>query len=123
MRAFGLPYLGRCPKTLASSYLSRHAPRRRFGIGLAIGDETCRAGCRCHGGSVMIANNCPDEALPFDGLDSEVAELSLLLPVWQIGALEQAAQAEGVTVAQLLRRIVNRTLTQRSLNQPGYYYG
>ncbi len=71
----------------------------------------------------MIAKNCSDEALPLDVLDGEVAELSLLLPAWQIAALEQAAEAQGITVGQLLRRVVNRTLTQLSLHQPGYYYG
>jgi hypothetical protein len=71
----------------------------------------------------MIAKTCSDETPFLDALDSEVAELSLLLPVWQIGALEQAAQAEGITVGQLLRRAVHRTLTQRSPHEPGYYYG
>lgn len=71
----------------------------------------------------MIAKNCSDEAAPFDSLDGEVTELSLLLPAWQIDALEQVAEAEGITVAQLLRRAVNRTLTQVSPHQPGYYYG
>ena len=71
----------------------------------------------------MIAKNCSDEALPFDVLDGEVTELSLLLPAWQIGALEQAAQAEGITVGQLLRRSINRTLTQQGRHEPGYYYG
>ncbi len=71
----------------------------------------------------MLAKNCPDETLRLEGLDGEVAELSLLLPAWQIDALEQAAQAEGITVAQLLRRLVNRTLAQRNLHQAGYYYG
>ena len=42
----------------------------------------------------------------------EVTELSLLLPAWQIDALERAAQAEGITVAHLLRRVINRALTQ-----------
>ncbi len=71
----------------------------------------------------MIAKNSPDEALPLAVRDGEVAELSLLLPSWQIGALEQAAEAEGITVAQLLRRAVSRTLTQMNLHQPGCYYG
>jgi hypothetical protein len=71
----------------------------------------------------MLVKNCLDDTLPFDSADSEVTELSLLLPAWQISALEQAAQAEGMTVAQLLRRVINRTLSNRSLHQPGYYYG
>jgi hypothetical protein len=71
----------------------------------------------------MIAKNCPDDTLPLDALDGEVTELSLLLPAWQIGALEQAAQAEGITVGQLLRRSINRTLTQHGRHEAGYYYG
>ena len=71
----------------------------------------------------MLAKNCPDEMHRFDTLDSEMAELSLLLPAWQVSALEQAAQAEGITVGQLLRRLVNKTLAQLNLHQPGYYYG
>ena len=74
---------------------------------------------------LMVAKSCSDDMLrsrSFDN-DNEVAELPLLLPAWQIDALEQAAQAEGITVGQLLRRMVNRTLAQLTLNQPGYYYG
>jgi hypothetical protein len=71
----------------------------------------------------MIAKNYPEESFRPPPLDAEVTELSLLLPVWQVSALEQAAEAEGITVAQLLRRIVNKSLVQLSLNQPGYYYG
>jgi len=71
----------------------------------------------------MIAKTCSDETPLLDALDCEVAELSLLLPAWQVGALEEAAEAEGITVGQLLRRVVQRTLTQRSLHEPGYYYG
>jgi hypothetical protein len=71
----------------------------------------------------MLAKYLPDEMVPLETFDNEVAELPLLLPAWQIGALEQAAQAEGITVAQLLRRLVNETLAQYRLDQPGYYYG
>lgn len=71
----------------------------------------------------MVANNDTETARPLYAPDHEVAELSLLLPSWQLGALEQVAQAEGITVAQLLRRAVNRTLTQLDRHQPGYYHG
>jgi hypothetical protein len=70
----------------------------------------------------MVAKNCTDQTLPSD-LEHEVTELSLLLPVWQIDALERAAQAEGITVAQLLRRVINKTVTHATLNPAGYYYG
>jgi hypothetical protein len=71
----------------------------------------------------MVAKNCPDETLRLHVLDSEVTELSLLLPTWQADALEQAARAEDISVAQLLRRLVNKSLAQMCLQQPGYYYG
>ena len=71
----------------------------------------------------MVANPRIDNATRRAPDESDVAELSLLVPAWQIGALEQAAEAEGITVAQLLRRAVNRTLAQMTLHQPGYYYG
>ncbi len=35
----------------------------------------------------------------------EVIELPLLLPEWQVAALEEAAQKRGMTVGQLLRRL------------------
>jgi hypothetical protein len=36
----------------------------------------------------------------------EVVELQLLLPWWQAAALESAAQARGMTIGQLLRRVI-----------------
>lgn len=47
------------------------------------------------------------ELLP---LDDEMAELSLLLPRAQALALIDAAQHEGVSVAQFLRQLVRRAL-------------
>jgi hypothetical protein len=40
----------------------------------------------------------------------EVEELALLLPSWQVMALAEAAESEGLTVAQLMRRLINQTL-------------
>ncbi len=40
----------------------------------------------------------------------DVEELSLLLPSWQIDALAAVAEHEGLTVAQLMRRLVNDAL-------------
>ncbi len=39
-------------------------------------------------------------------LDPEVSEVSLLLPCWQVAALEQQAHAQGLTLAQFMRRIL-----------------
>ncbi len=42
------------------------------------------------------------------GLDGppDVAEISLLLPGWQLAALESAARTRGLTSAQLVRRLL-----------------
>jgi hypothetical protein len=40
----------------------------------------------------------------------DVEELSLLLPSWQIDALAALAEDKGLTVAQLMRRLVNDAL-------------
>jgi hypothetical protein len=37
---------------------------------------------------------------------SDVIELPILLPEWQVVALEEAAKDRGMTVGQLLRRLV-----------------
>lgn len=42
-------------------------------------------------------------ALPFD---EPVSELSLLIPSWQLGRLEQQAYSQGMTVAEMLRRLI-----------------
>lgn len=45
-------------------------------------------------------------------LDEEMAELSLLVPSWQVLALEQAAQSEGISMGQYARRAIQQALTQ-----------
>jgi hypothetical protein len=44
------------------------------------------------------------EPLPY--ADTEVAELSLLLPGWQAAALEEAARSRGMTAGQILRVLI-----------------
>lgn len=39
-------------------------------------------------------------------LDGEMVELSILLPSWQADALENAAQNQGLTIAQMLRCVI-----------------
>jgi hypothetical protein len=39
-------------------------------------------------------------------LEPEVQELSLLLPQWQVEALEIAARGRGLTAGQLIRRLI-----------------
>jgi hypothetical protein len=43
-------------------------------------------------------------------LESDVVELSLLLPGWQLGALEKASRRQGLTTGQLVRRLVQEFL-------------
>jgi hypothetical protein len=40
----------------------------------------------------------------------EMEELELLLPRWQIMALAETAESKGITVGQLMRRLVNQAL-------------
>ncbi len=51
-------------------------------------------------------------AADFRGLADDVVEMSLLLPGWQAGALEKAAQLQGVTTAQLVRTLVRKFLME-----------
>ena len=44
-----------------------------------------------------------DPAAPF--ASDDVVELPLLLPEWQVDALEEAARARGMTVGQLVRKL------------------
>jgi hypothetical protein len=39
-------------------------------------------------------------------LDPEMVELSLLVPQWQVEALELAARGRGLTAGQMLRRLI-----------------
>jgi hypothetical protein len=54
--------------------------------------------------------NVPDPfrltGLPDPEGPPDVAEISLLLPGWQLAALECAAEARGLTSAQLVRRLL-----------------
>jgi hypothetical protein len=46
--------------------------------------------------------------------EQEMVELGLLLPGWQVEALERVADKEGLTIGQMLRRLVNKAITQSS---------
>ena len=54
--------------------------------------------------SKAVRTNESSETLAF--MESEVIELPLLLPRWQVQALESAAQRRGITTAQMLRRLI-----------------
>ena len=42
---------------------------------------------------------------PSVGLVDDVIELPILLPEWQVVALEEAARDRGMTIGQLIRRL------------------
>ena len=58
----------------------------------------------------MLANDRSAASL-LEG-DREMVEFSLLLPGWQADALERVAADSGLTIGQLLRRLVNQAITQ-----------
>ncbi len=57
----------------------------------------------------MVADEKPRESLLGD---TEMVELSLLLPGRQVDALEQVAADAGLTIGQFLRRLVNNSITR-----------
>lgn len=54
--------------------------------------------------------------LPSDhsGVDAEIVEIPLLLPRWQILALESIAEEKGLTTAQMLRRLIGESIAKRA---------
>jgi hypothetical protein len=48
----------------------------------------------------------------------DVAEISLLLPGWQLAALECAAEARGLTSAQLVRRVLRDFINRHEDSEP-----
>jgi hypothetical protein len=42
--------------------------------------------------------------------ETDFTELSLLLPSWQLLALDELAQRQGMSVGQLLRRLIGNML-------------
>ncbi len=66
--------------------------------------------------------NVPDlsrlTGLPAAEGPPEVAEISLLLPGWQLAALESAAQARGLTSAQLVRRLLRDFIDRHDEGEP-----
>ena len=51
--------------------------------------------------------------------DQEVVELPLLLPKWQAVELEAAARQRGMTMGQLLRRVIRQVLDDSAVGSPG----
>jgi hypothetical protein len=42
--------------------------------------------------------------------DTDMVELSLLVPPWQLAELERLAAEQGLTLGQVLRRLINAFL-------------
>ena len=53
----------------------------------------------------------------------EIAEVSLLLPRWQMDALESAAETQGLTAGQLLRRVIAQFAAGVMPMGQGYFLG
>jgi hypothetical protein len=67
------------------------------------------SGCPARGnseGTNMIAEKT--ENLSY--ASGDVEELAFLLPSWQVTALAEVAESQGLTVAQFMRRLVNQAL-------------
>jgi hypothetical protein len=60
---------------------------------------------------VMMVDNSNMPRIP--QLTEEIEELSLLLPSWQVMALAERAESQGLTVAQFMRALVNQALVSR----------
>lgn len=52
--------------------------------------------------------------------DDEVVELSLLLPRWQIQALEEAAYRWGMTTGQMIRKLLAEVLVTPPVLPPDW---
>jgi hypothetical protein len=51
-------------------------------------------------------------------LDEEMAEVCLLLPAWQVAALERLARSRGLTLGRLLRSLIHDHLTDQADAEP-----
>jgi hypothetical protein len=45
-------------------------------------------------------------------LDADMVELSLLVPQWQLAELEKLAKEQGLTLGQILRRLIKAFLQE-----------
>ena len=65
----------------------------------------------------MVAISGPGKTFqlmePFPG-ESEIVEVSLLLPRWQIQAMESVAHQRGMNLGQMLRRMIGATFAPQS---------
>lgn len=63
----------------------------------------------------MPANVQPGERISGLVLESELMELSLLLPSWQVTALDSLAKTQGLSIGQMIRRTITTLVTESAL--------
>jgi len=49
--------------------------------------------------------------------EPDLLELALLLPRWQVLALEELAKSRGVSIGQMLRRLITELLRERGMQE------
>jgi hypothetical protein len=49
--------------------------------------------------------------------EPDLLELALLLPRWQVLALEELAKSRGVSIGQMLRRLISELLRERGIKE------
>ena len=70
-------------------------------------------------GATVFATAGPSgrEAEDAPSPEGDVVEVPLLLPGWQVAALEEAARSEGRTFAEMARGLIRDFLTRRRLTK------
>ena len=53
------------------------------------------------------------------GQEGDIVEVPLLLPVWQVSALERAAHKRGLTAGQMVRQLLHDVLAPRGARTQG----
>ena len=53
---------------------------------------------------------------------TDFAEVRLLLPNWQVNALESVAAAQGLTTGQLIRRLISQIVPAHHPAQTSYFF-
>ncbi len=61
-----------------------------------------------------LADLSPLSGVPGPGGPADVAEISVLVPGWQLAALDNAARLRGLTSGQLVRRLVRDFVTRET---------
>ena len=59
-------------------------------------------------GMTMVWND--STSLESASLDADIIEVALLLPRWQVAALESVARKRGMSTGQMLRRMIGATV-------------